>query len=128
MKLQKTFLLFVLIAAIPTLVHAQLFVKSIGIGTGIENGMLKNEGVIFDNDVATLYCLTTIYGAINNPTIKHVWYYNDVEKSSSSHVVRSANFKTWSSKKVWHTWTGKWRLDVVDENGKILASKSFTIK
>ncbi|MFA5670536.1 MAG: DUF2914 domain-containing protein [Balneolaceae bacterium] len=128
MKLRKTFLLFVLFAAVPAFAQAQLAVKSIGIGTGIDNGSLKNEGVLFDSDVATLYCLTTISGAKNNPTVKHVWYYNDEEKSSSSLVVRSANFKTWSSKKVWHTWVGKWRVDVVDKNGKVLASKSFTIK
>ncbi len=107
---------------------AQIKIESIAIGTDIENQNLVGEASVFPSDVTTLYCLTDISGAENSPTLKHIWYYGDQEKASTKLIVRTPKFRTWSSKKIWHTWTGKWKVEVVNEEGTVLASKSFTIR
>lgn len=128
MKLRFFLFLILFAGGYPARVSAQLTVSSIAVGTGIENGLLTGKSSSFSSDVTTLYCLTALSGAKNNPVVKHIWYYNGKQQSSSEFVVRTADFKTWSSKKIWRTWKGNWRVDVVDAGNRVLASTSFTIK
>ncbi len=121
-------LLIILLLLTTSAAFAQIKIESIAIGTDIQNQNLIGEASVFPSDVTTLYCLTDISGAKNSPTIKHIWYYGDQEKASTELVVRTPKFRTWSTKKIWHTWTGKWKVDVVDKKGTVLASKSFTIR
>ncbi len=107
---------------------AQITIESIAIGTKIENRALVGESDSFPSNVTTLFCLTKISGADNSPIIKHIWYYGEEVKASTELEVRTPKFRTWSSKKIWHTWTGEWKVDVVDEAGNVIASKSFTIQ
>ncbi len=127
-SITRTVLLIPVFALINFVAFAQLTVQSIEVGTSIENRELVGADSTFSSDVNTLYCHTTINGAENEPTIKHVWYYNGEEQASINLNVRSENFRTWSSKKIWHTWTGNWKVEVLDANDNVLASKEFTIK
>ena len=36
-------------------------------------------------------------------------------------------FRTWSSKRIIPSWTGKWEVVVKDENENIIATKSFLV-
>tara|TARA_R110002096_G_scaffold431598_1_gene647061 strand:+ start:167 stop:559 length:393 start_codon:yes stop_codon:yes gene_type:complete len=126
-KIFTSFFIVVLLFA-TSKAFAQITIESIEIGTEIENRALVGESDSFPSNVTTLFCLTKITGADNSPTIKHIWYYGEEEKASTELEVRTPKFRTWSSKKIWHTWTGKWKVDVVDDAGNVLASKSFTIQ
>ena len=106
---------------------AQITIESIEVGTSVDDRTLVGAGDMFANDVNTLYCFTKISGAENTPVLKHIWYHGDEEKASVDLTIRTPSFRTWSSKKIWHTWTGEWRVDIVDTAGTVLASKSFTI-
>ncbi len=128
MKNATTLLFTLALLCITTgIAHAQLSVDSIEIGTSVEDRELIGAGTMFSSDVNTLYCLTKISGAEDSPVIQHVWYHNDEEKARVDLTIRTPSFRTWSSKKIWHTWTGEWRVDVVDSSGTVLASETFTI-
>ena len=106
---------------------AQVTIESIEVGTSVDDRTLTGAGDMFSNDVNTLYCFTKVSGAEHTPVLKHIWYHGDEEKASVNLTIRTPSFRTWSSKKIWHTWTGEWRVDIVDTSGTVLASKSFTI-
>lgn len=109
-------------------VQGQINVEQIEIGTGIENRTLIGADSTFSSDVNTLYCFTKINGAEKSPVLKHIWYYENEEKASIDLTIRTNSFRTWSSKKIWKSWIGEWRVEVIDENGEILASKKFVIE
>ena len=129
MKLISTISKIFLFAALTfTDVQAQISIEQIEIGTGIENRTLIGSDSTFANNVNTLYCFTKVNGAESSPTLRHVWYYENEEKASVDLTIRTNSFRTWSSKKIWKTWTGEWKVDVVDENGEVLATKKFIIE
>jgi hypothetical protein len=83
---------------------------------------------IFHDTVEKVYCYTRITGAVDSMSVFHVWYHDDVEKARVELAVRSADWRTWSSKKLLEGWTGIWRVDVMLPDGKLLRSKEFLVK
>ncbi|RMD47707.1 MAG: DUF2914 domain-containing protein [Aquificota bacterium] len=82
----------------------------------------------FPKDIKKVYCWTKIR-AFKVPTfILHEWYYKDRKIASVKLKITYPVFRTWSSKRIIESWTGKWRVVVKDENGSIIADKEFYIK
>jgi hypothetical protein len=82
----------------------------------------------FPSNIEKVYCWTKIK-AYKVPTfIVHEWYYNGRLMASVKLDIRSPIFRTWSSKRIFPKWKGKWMVLVKDENGSIVASKEFYIK
>ncbi|MGA1868080.1 MAG: DUF2914 domain-containing protein [bacterium] len=84
-------------------------------------------GSSFEVSAGKLYCYSKIVGAQDPVEITHVWYYNDVERARVNLPVRSANWRTYSSKVIQLFEIGNWRVDVVSPNGDVLQSEKFTI-
>ena len=42
--------------------------------------------------------------------------------------VNSNKWRTYSSKRILPNWQGNWRVEVYDDNGKMIGSKNFTVK
>ena len=54
-----------------------------------------------------------------------VWYLDDVERARvPMNIGTSSRWRTWSSSNIG---PGKWRVDLVDESGAVLAQKSFSV-
>ncbi len=96
--------------------------------TGIENRVPIEGGREFPNTVGKVYCFTKITGAVDATAIDHVWYYNDEEKARVTLPVVSGSWRTWSSKNMLEGWTGRWRVDVLTPEGKLLRSSEFLIE
>lgn len=74
-------------------------------------------------------CLWTKFvGAADSTTVSHVWLYNGNEMASVDLPVKSSSWRTWSSKKMLPTWVGNWEVKVLDSDGNILKSVTFTIE
>jgi hypothetical protein len=43
------------------------------------------------------------------------------------HLVSDLN-QSWSSKNLWHRWTGQWKVEVINQNNQILLTKTFEYK
>jgi hypothetical protein len=83
-------------------------------------------GDSFAADVGKIWCWSKIKGG-EGETIKHVYYHGDKEMAVVELQIRSALFRTYSSKRILPDWVGPWRVDIVDADGQVLKSLSFTI-
>ncbi|MDX1672914.1 MAG: DUF2914 domain-containing protein [Balneolaceae bacterium] len=108
--------------------QAQIDVSSLQFGTDVENREIVGEDSVFTTDVGTVYCLTRITGVQDTAMVTHVWYHNNEEMGRVELPVRSNNWRTWSSKQIWETWTGEWSVDVLGPTGEVLKSETFTIE
>ncbi len=94
----------------------------------IEERVPVQPDSIFHDTVEKVYCYTRITGAADSTSIFHVWYHEEVEKARVELTIRSADWRTWSSKKILVGWTGIWRVDILLPDGKLLRSKEFLVK
>ena len=72
----------------------------------------------------------TCFNRLANPggtrrTVRHVWFHESTRKSSIKLSVKGTKWRTWSSLPVYGA--GAWRVDVVDETGRVLRSMPFTV-
>ena len=108
-------------------VSQSLTVEEFEFGTAVEDREIVNPGTSFPADVEQVFCFTRISGAEDETTITHIWYLDGVEMATVDLPVRSSSWRTWSSKTIFSDWTGEWSVDVLDSEGNMLMSKSFTV-
>ena len=106
---------------------AVLEISDAAICRNIENLACVDPGEEFSAQVDKLYCFTRVNGAPGDTEITHVWYYGDIEKFRISLAVRSSSWRTYSSKRIQAHETGPWHVEVVDPDGTILKTISFTV-
>ncbi len=82
----------------------------------------------FPSDIARVYCFTRIAGARDTTSVEHVWYFKDKEMARVELPVKSASWRTWSSKKMAPDWKGAWRVEVVHADTAVIASKEFVLE
>lgn len=92
--------------------------------TNIKNRIPQDIITNSDNSLRKIFFFTDIRN-LSVQTISHKWFYKDRLMASVPLDIGGKRWRTWSSKNLWHTWLGKWRVQVVDENGNILLEKSF---
>ena len=81
----------------------------------------------FSNSTPRLYCFTKVVGASQPTEIVHVWSYNNVERARISLAIKTASWRTYSSKAIQAHEIGPWRLDVLDTSGNLLETINFEI-
>ncbi|MGD9141496.1 MAG: DUF2914 domain-containing protein [bacterium] len=82
----------------------------------------------FPSDIAQVYCFTRIVGAQDTTSVQHVWYYGEREMGRVDLSVRSASWRTWSTKRMAPDWKGTWRVEVVHGDTTVIASKEFILE
>jgi hypothetical protein len=82
----------------------------------------------FFNSTDKLYCFTKIIGATDTTSVFHVWYYDGREMARVELPVRSALWRTWSSKRMMDTWDGRWKVEVITREGTVVSEKEFIYK
>jgi hypothetical protein len=83
---------------------------------------------VFPEDTEQVFCYTKIMGASYPVKIYHVWSLNGEDVSEVSLDVKSASWRTWSSKKILKGQKGLWSVKVVLENDELLMEKTFEVK
>jgi len=96
--------------------------------TGIEGRMPVGESTQFFESAERIYCFTRITGAADTLEVTHVWFHGDEEKARVPLTIKSASWRTWSSKKMLPGWSGVWRVDVLGPDGAVLLSREFVYK
>ncbi len=79
-------------------------------------------------DFGKLYCFTRIVGAQEDTEITHVWYYQDDELARVTLPIRSADWRTYSSKRFLPQWAGEWRVVILDGDQNELATIPFRLE
>lgn len=130
MRHRKTVLsaIFAMALAVPALVWAaQMQVQDLAIGTYVSNRHLYGSNDSFAPTVGELYAFSRVVGAEGSTHVYHRWYYGDQLMAEISLPVRSGDWRTWSSKKIMPQWIGRWRVDVVGDDGSVIDSVTFVL-
>ena len=77
-----------------------------------------------DDSLGKVYFFTNIRNLVGD-TIIHRWIYQDKIKAEISFNIKGKRWRVWSSKNIWHTWTGTWTVEVVDQHGQVLLVKTI---
>jgi hypothetical protein len=122
------FLMLVLLIPLPgSAADGELDVEAVVFCASVEDRAPVGDSVAFDNDIGVVCCFSKIIGAQEPATVFHVWFYGSDEMAKVELAVKSASWRTWSTKKVLPSWTGLWRVEVQTEDGTILESAEFTV-
>jgi len=97
---------------------------------GIEQSEPTEAGKSFipEDGVVRLCCFSEIAGAAGSDTVFHVWRWGDREMARVALEVRSARWRTWSTKRILDEWRGEWHVDVTDSDGVVLIRLDFAVE
>lgn len=100
-------------------------VEKIVFCTGVESRDPIGEGDTFNASADRIYCWIKIV-ADNVPIeVKHIWYADNKKVAEIPLSVKYSSTRTWSNKSIW---VAQWKVEVIDDTGEILATKTFTVK
>ncbi|MDY6820754.1 MAG: DUF2914 domain-containing protein [Deferribacterota bacterium] len=86
-----------------------------------------NVGRVFSKDVGGLVCFTEVKTDEYPTSITHLWIYNNNIMAEVPLSVNGKTWKTYSTKNIYPKWTGKWRVEIFDNNGELIDSITFRI-
>ena len=77
-----------------------------------------------DNSLGKIYFFTNIRN-LSGERITHRWIYQGRVMAEISFNINGPRWRVWSSKNLWHTWIGEWRVKVLTTDGSVLYEKVF---
>lgn len=80
-----------------------------------------------DDSLGKIYFFTNIRNLVGD-RITHRWLYKDNIKAEISFDIKGKRWRVWSSKNIWHTWTGEWTVEVVDQLDNVLLTKTINFE
>lgn len=117
--------LLILLSVFPALAATKV-VEAV-ITTGVSDQVPIDSVQTYPAGVKRLYCYTRLTGAQEGSFITHVWYRGKGEMGRMRLPVKGSEWRTWSTKAFLPSWRGKWRVEVLDAQGKLLSTVSFTL-
>lgn len=96
------------------------------VGTAVRERALQGQSDRFPAAVGQLACLSEVRNLTG--TVVHVWFHGDTELIRIELPVRGERYRTWSVKRIPPDMTGPWRVEVRDQDGKVLGTASFTLE
>ncbi|MBD3315327.1 MAG: DUF2914 domain-containing protein [Chitinivibrionales bacterium] len=107
-----------------------VLVSRAAICTDIENREPQGDATNFSADVGKLYCFTHIKGVQDTLLINHQWYRNDEAYGGPTTLpVRSASWRTYSSRQIGEGSEGNWKVEVVNtETDDVIETVNFAIE
>ena len=77
------------------------------------------------NDVSQILFFSEFSG-LEGHTLTHVWERDGTEMARVPIVVGGSRWRVYSTKNLEPSWLGAWKVSVVDEEGRVLRSESFS--
>jgi hypothetical protein len=94
----------------------------------VEDGRPLNEGVIFSSSIGKISCYTEFDHLTEKRTIYHCWYFKDnLSAKKMPLVLNPPHWSTYSQIQLRETDQGPWRVEIIDQDGKILQTLRFSI-
>ena len=87
----------------------------------------KNEAVVFSVAHAKVVCLTEFDPVLEHTTVQHKWFRKDTLVTSVKLALEPPRWSTFSRIELRSADKGPWRVEVVDEVGKLLATLRFSV-
>ena len=111
-----------------TFAETKLSVEAAVIATGVENLTPMGVADKFPANTGKLYCYSKIIGGGEGSSVKHIWYYGDKKADEIILSIKSSSFRTYSYKTIQSDWTGRWKVEIVADDGTILKTLEFVIE
>jgi len=110
----------------------QSFAATVSVAEGVITTQIIDRAPVdtidsYPAQQAKLYCFTKIVGAEGETEVTHVWWYKEKEMARVTLPVRSASWRTNSSKNILPEWSGAWKVQVLDESGQEVGVIPFTL-
>ena len=109
-------------------IMAKFTVETMACGTAVEDRELQGQADTFPVDTEKVYCWCLITGCEEQTTIEHVWYYGGEEMARVPLDIPYPRMRTWSSKTMMPEWAGDWKVELVDDTGKVLSTVNFKME
>ncbi len=94
----------------------------------VENWLPSGEGAAFHFSSGKVYCWMEVENATPPTTLKHIYSFKDKTILEVELQVRYPHMRLWSYKTISENiFVGKWRVDIADNEGKILTTGYFDI-
>jgi hypothetical protein len=77
-----------------------------------------------NNDIGKIYFFTNLRNFAGQK-LTHRWIYNDKVMAEVHFAPKGPRWRVYSSKNLWHNWTGMWKVEVVNESDEVILTKSF---
>ncbi|MBW6510954.1 MAG: DUF2914 domain-containing protein [Desulfuromonadaceae bacterium] len=124
--MKKTLLLMIGIFLLltPVLCAAEAGVARALFTTSVENREPVDELTATDTALETLFFFTEINDMAGEPVL-HRWVYNGQVMAEVPFTIGGPRWRVYSSKQMIPGWVGKWRVDVVNATGEVVASKEI---
>jgi hypothetical protein len=98
----------------------------VAVGKSVASSMPVDTAASFPADVGSVVCWTRVSGATAGSKIMHLWIHG-ADTSKVELNVGGSPWRTYSRKTIGPDMTGDWKVEVHDDTGKTLATKSFKI-
>ena len=81
----------------------------------------------FGPEIEAVSCLSKVEGATGEAFITHVWQFEGKETRRVKLPLKTASYRTWSSKRV-KGLPGKWRVEILDPLDRSIGVVDFTVE
>lgn len=95
--------------------------------TEISNREPVDDISFLGNDKRVVYFFTDLRN-MKDQTIRHAWTYNGMDMGAVDFEVKGSRWRAWSSKQLLPVWLGTWTVAVLNPEGEVLATESFTLQ
>lgn len=92
--------------------------------TAVNNREPADDISTLDNSHSQVFFFTNLKDAAGQ-TITHRWQYNGQTMAEVKFNPKANHWRAWSSKNLLPSETGTWTVEVLDDNGNVLASKTL---
>jgi hypothetical protein len=86
-----------------------------------------NEGLIFSSDLGKISCYTAFDPVPERTVVYHNWYFKDNLSTRRKLILNPPRWAAFSQIQVRETENGPWRVDIMDEDGRILQTLRFSV-
>ncbi len=96
--------------------------------TGVKDRAPQDNRLVFSTKDERVYTWMRVKNAIPPTLIRHIYYFGGEKVEDIALNIPYSSMRTWSYKTINHTfWVGKWRVDIVTKDGKVLESIEFQV-
>jgi hypothetical protein len=126
MRSLVTTLLLIFAAAIPVFAEGIEITELVITSKIVKGNPVDSIKQLSSNSDKNLYCFTRLVAPEGGEeNIKHLWYKGDEKVAEYTLPVKGQKWRTYSKKRILKGSAGEWRVDVVDESGKLLKTVKF---
>ena len=93
--------------------------------SAVENREPVDQLSFVENDVRSIVFFSDLR-RLQGRTVTHRWLHGDVVRAEVPFEVSGPRWRVWSRKALLEEWLGDWTVEIVADDGEVIASETFT--